>query len=239
MYDSLQPHGLQHARLPRPLLSASVCSNSCPLNQWCHPNSSSSIPHFSSCPQSFPASGSFPVSQLFTSGSQNFGASASASVLPMNIQGWFPLGLTGLISLFSKETNLSRVFCSTSIWKHQVYSAQSSLWLNSHIHIWLLEKTIALTTQIFVVKVMSLIFNTLSRFLIAFLPRSKHLLILWLSHCPHWFSRWRIWNWYCFHFSPIYLPWHNRARFRDRSFLNVEFQVSFFTLLFHLCQEVR
>ena len=176
----LQHHGLQHARLPRPSLSASVCSNSCPLNQWCHPNISSSITHFFSCSQSFPASWSFPVSQLFTSGGQNFGASASTSVLSMNIQGWFPLGLTGLISLFSKETNLSRVFCSTSIWKHQFYSAQSSLWLNSHIHIRLLEKNIALTTQIFVIKVMSLIFNTLSRFLIAFLPRRKHLLISWL-----------------------------------------------------------
>ena len=100
MSDSLWPHGLQHARLPRPLLSPRVCSNSCPLSQWCHPTILSCVTHFS-CPQSFPVSGSFPMSWLFTSGSQSIGA--SASVLPMNIQGWFPLGLTGLISLLSQE----------------------------------------------------------------------------------------------------------------------------------------
>ena len=96
--DSLQPHGLQHARLACPLLSPEVCSNSCPLSQWCHPTISSSVVPFSSCLQSFPASGSFPVSQFFPSGGQSVGVSASASVLPMNIQDWFPLGLTGLIS---------------------------------------------------------------------------------------------------------------------------------------------
>ena len=103
---TLQLHGLQHARLFCPSLSPGVCSNSCPLSQWCHPTISSSVIPFSSCTQSFPASGSFPMSQLFTSGSQSIGA--SASVLPVNIQGWFPLGLTGLISLLSK--GLSRVF---------------------------------------------------------------------------------------------------------------------------------
>ena len=99
MFDSLQPHGLQHARLPCPSLSPQACSNSYPLNQWYHPTISSSVAPFSSCPQSFPASGSFPVSKLFISGGQSIGASALASVLPMNIQGWFPLGLTGLVSL--------------------------------------------------------------------------------------------------------------------------------------------
>ena len=93
-YPTLRPHGLQHARLPCPSLSPRVCSNSCPLSWWCHPTISSSVSPLSSCTQSFPASGSFPVSQYFTSGSQSIGA--SASVLPMNIQGWFPLGLTGL-----------------------------------------------------------------------------------------------------------------------------------------------
>ena len=105
--DSLRPQGLQHARLPCPLLSSGVCPNSCPLNRWCHPTISSSVAPFSSCPQSFPVSGSFPKSHLFTSCGQSIRASASAAVLPMNIQGWFPLGLTGLISLQSK--GLSRV----------------------------------------------------------------------------------------------------------------------------------
>ena len=124
MSVSLQPHGLKHARLPCPSLSLGVCSNSCPLSWWCHPTISSSIAPFSSCPQSFPASGSFPMSQLFTSGGQSIGASASTSVLPMSIQGWFPLGLTGLISWQSKE--LSRVFSNTFP-KHQFFGTQPSL----------------------------------------------------------------------------------------------------------------
>ena len=102
MSDSLWSHGLQQTRLSCPSLSPRVCSNSHPLNQWCHPTSSSSVALFSSCPQSFPASGSFPMGQLFSLGGQSIGTSAWASVLPMNIQGWFPLGLTGLISLLSK-----------------------------------------------------------------------------------------------------------------------------------------
>ena len=110
MYDSLGPRELQHTRLPCPSLSRKVCSNSCPLSQWCHPTISSSVTPFSSCLQAFPAPESFPKSQLFASGGQSTGA--SVSVLPMNIQGWFPLGLTGLISMLSK--GLSRVFSSTS-----------------------------------------------------------------------------------------------------------------------------
>ena len=98
MSDSLWPHGLQHTRPPCPSLTPGVYSNSCPLSQWCHPTISSFVAPFFSCPQSFPASGSFPVSWLFASGGQSIGALASASVLPMNIQGWFPLGLTDLIS---------------------------------------------------------------------------------------------------------------------------------------------
>ena len=132
MSDSLQPHGLQHARLTYPSPSPRACSNSCPLSLWCHPTISSTVIPFSSCPQSFPASGSFPVSQLFISGGQSIGASASASVLPVNIQGWFPLGRAGWISLQSKE--LSRVFFSTTIQKHQFSGSQPSLWSNSHIH---------------------------------------------------------------------------------------------------------
>ena len=138
MSDSLGPHGLQHARLPFPSLSPRVHSDSCPLSQRCHPTISSSVIPFSPRLQSFLASGSFPVSWLFVSGGQNIGASASASVLPMNIQGWFPLGLTGLISLLFK--GLSRVFSRTIVWKHQFIGAQPSLWSNSHIPTWLLEK---------------------------------------------------------------------------------------------------
>ena len=133
---TLQPHRLQHARLPCPSLSPRVCSHSCPLNWWWHPTISSSVVPFSSCLQSFWASGSFPVNRLFASGVQSIGASASVSVLPMSIQCCFPLGLTGLISLLSK--GLSRVFSSTTIQKHQFFGAQSSLW--SHIYTWLLAK---------------------------------------------------------------------------------------------------
>ena len=127
--DSWRPNGLQHARLPCPSLSPRACSNSCPLSWWCHKTISSSVIPFSSCLQSFPASGSFPMSQLFTSGGQSIGASASSSIFLINIQGWFPLALTGLISLLSKE--LSRVFSSTTIWKHQFFGAQPSFWSNS------------------------------------------------------------------------------------------------------------
>ena len=134
--NSLWPHGLQHTRLPCPSSSPRVCSNSCPLSRQCHPTISSSVVPFSFCLQSFPASGSFPMNQLFTSGGQSIGASASASVFPINIQGWFPLGLTGLISLQSK--GLSRVFSSTMIWKSQFFGTQSSLWSSSHICTWLL-----------------------------------------------------------------------------------------------------
>ena len=135
MSDSLQPHRLQHTSLPCPSLFPGVCLNSCPLSQWCHPTISSSVAPFS-CPHSFPESGSFPMSQLFTSGGHSIGT--SASVLPVNIQGWFPLGLTGLIYLLFK--GLSRVFSSTVVQNHQFFSAQSCLWYNSHIHTWLQEK---------------------------------------------------------------------------------------------------
>ena len=136
--DSLPPNGLQHPRLPCPSLSPRVCSNTCPSSRSCYPTISSSVVAFSSCLQSFPASGAFPVNWLFTSGGQSTGASGSASVLPMNIQGWFPLERTGWISLQSK--GLSRVFSSIRVWKHQFFGAQLYLWPNSHIHMWLLEK---------------------------------------------------------------------------------------------------
>ena len=143
MPDSLQPHELQHARLPCPLLYPGICSNSCLLSWWCYLTISFSAILFFGL-RYFPASGSFPVSQLFTSGGQSIGASASASFLPMNIQGWFPIGLTDFISLLLK--GLSRVFSSITIQKHHFFCTQPSLWSNSHIHTWMTAgKTIALT----------------------------------------------------------------------------------------------
>ena len=139
MSDSLWPHGLQHTRLSCPLPCPGVCPSSCPLNRWCHSTISSSVALFSFCLLCFPASGSFPMSWLFASGGQSIGALASA----VSFQWIFRVDflwdwLTGLISLQSKE--LSRVFSSTTVWKHQFFSAQPSLWSNSHIHTWLLEK---------------------------------------------------------------------------------------------------
>ena len=137
MYESLWPHGLQHTGLscPSPILGA--CSNSCPSSLWCHPSILSSVIPFS-CLQSFPASGSFPMSQFFTSGGQSIGVSASASILPMNIQDWFPLGWTCLTSFQYK--GLSRVFSNTTVQKNQFFITQLSSQSNSHIHTWLLEK---------------------------------------------------------------------------------------------------
>ena len=136
--DSLRPHESQHARPPCPSPTPRVYSNSCPLSRWCHPAISSSVVPFSSCPQSFPASGSFPVSQFFSSGGQSIRVSASTSVLPMNTQDWSPLGWTGWISLQSK--GLSRVFSNTTVLKHQFFGAQFTSQSNSHIPTWPLEK---------------------------------------------------------------------------------------------------
>ena len=127
--DCSWSHRLQHARPLCPSPTPRVYSNSCPLSWWCHPTISSSVICFSFHLQSFPESGAFPVSQFFTSGSQSFGVLASASVLTMNIQDWFPLGLTYLHTLHS--SGLSRIFSSTAIWKHEFFGAQPSLWSNS------------------------------------------------------------------------------------------------------------
>ena len=176
--DSLWPHGLQHARLPCPSPSPAVHSNTCPLSRWCYPVISSSVAPFSSRLQSSPASRSFPMSQLLVSGGQSIGLSASTSVLPVNIQRWFPFGLTGLISLLSKGLK--------SLLQHHSSKALI-LWRSVFFMVQLLYpymttgKTIALTILSFVSLVMSLLFNTLSSVGIAFLPKSKHLLILWLQ----------------------------------------------------------
>ena len=151
MSNSLRPHGLQHARLCCPSPSSRACSNLHPLSQWCHPIISSSVISFSSCLQSFPVSGFFPMSQFFTSGGQNTGVSAQHQSFQWIIQDWFPLGWTGWISLQSKGP--SRVFSNTTVQKHQLFGAQLILWSNFHIHTWLLEKEkIALTRQTIVGK---------------------------------------------------------------------------------------
>ena len=169
MSDSFWPHGLQHARLPCPSLSPRVCSKSCLLVDYAmqpsHPLSPILLPSI------FPSIRVFPNESAFCIKWPKLWASALSSVLPMNIQAWFPLGLTGLISLESK--GLSRVFSSTMIQRQQFFGTQPSLWSNSHIHTWLLEKTITLTIQTFVGKVMSLLFNMLFSFVIVSLPRSE------------------------------------------------------------------
>ena len=136
--DSLWSHGLQHTRLPCPSPTPRVYSNSSPLSRWCHPTISSSLVPFSSRLQSSPASGPFQMSLFFTPGGQSIGVSASASVLPMNFHAWYSLGLFGLISLQSK--GLSRVFSNITVQNHQFFGTQPSLWSNSYIHAWLLEK---------------------------------------------------------------------------------------------------
>ena len=175
--DSLRSHGLQHARLPCPSPSPGVYSNSCLWSQWCHPTISSSVVPFSSCLHSFPASGSFPMSQFFATGGQSIGA--SGSVHPMNIQGWFPLGLTGLISL--RSNGLSTVFSSATVEKTSILQC-SAFFIVQLSHPYMTTgKTIALTIWTIISKVISLLFNMLSRFVTAFLPRSECLLISWLQ----------------------------------------------------------
>ena len=139
MSNDWQPHGLQHARPTCPSPTPRVYPNSCPLSWWCPPTISSSVVPFSSRLQSSPTSESFPRSQFFASDGQSIGVSASASVFPVNTQDWFPLGWTGCIFLLSK--GLSRVFSNTTVQKHQFFCNQLSLWSNSHIHTWLLEKS--------------------------------------------------------------------------------------------------
>ena len=177
MYNSLQPHELQHARLPCPSPTPGSCSNSCSSSQWCHPTISSSLIAFSSCLQSCLESGFFPMSQLFPSGGQRIGISASAWFLPMDIQDWFPLGLTDWISLQSKGLK--------SLLRY--HSSKASILLRSAFFIVQLSypymttgKTIALTRWTFVGKLMSLLSNMLSKLVIAFLSMNKWLLISWL-----------------------------------------------------------
>ena len=179
MSDSLWPHGLQHSRPPCPSPFPGACSDSCPSSRWCHPTISSSVIPFSFCLHSFPAPRSFQMSKLFPSGGQNIGVSASASGLPVNIQDWFPLGLIGWVSLQSKD--LSKVF---NINSKSLILQHSAFFVVQLSHLCMTTgKTIALTIKTFADKAISLLFKMPSGFVIAFLPRSKHLLISWL-HSP-------------------------------------------------------
>ena len=220
MSNSLRPHGLQRTRLPCPSQSPGASSNSCSLSWWCHPSILSSVIPFSSCPQSFPASESFPMSHFFTTGGQSIGASVSASVLLMNIHDWFLLELTDLISLQSK--GLSSIFSNTIVQKHQFFSTQPPFGPTlTFIHDYWKNHSF---DQTFVGKVMSLLLNMLSRLVIAFLPRSKHLLISWLqSPFAVIFGAHENKVHHCFHCLPIYLPWSDGTRCHDLHFLNVDF----------------
>ena len=177
--DCLWPHVLQHTRPPRPSPSPGACSNSCPLSQWCHSTISSSVTLFSSCSQSSPPSGSFQMSQFFLSSDQIIGASASASVLPMNSQGWFPLGRIG-VDLLAVQGTLKSLLQHHSSKVSLLQLSDSFMVQLSHPYM-TTGKTTALTRPTFFGKVMCLLFNTLSRFAIIFPPRSKHLLISWLQ----------------------------------------------------------
>ena len=219
MSDSLWPHVLQHTRPPCPSPTSRVYPNSCPLSQWCHPTISSSVFPFSSCPKSFPASESFPMSQLLASGGQSFGLPASTSVLPMNTEDWSPLGETGWISLQSKGLSslLQHHSSKASILRHSAFFIVQL----SHPYM-TTGKTIALTRWAFVGKVMSLLFNMLSRLVITFLPRSKRLLISWLQSPSAVILEPKKIVWHCFHCFPIYFPWSDGTRCHDLRFLNVE-----------------
>ena len=176
--DTLQPHEPQHARPHCPSPTPGVHPNPCPMSWWCHPTISSSVIPFSSCPQSFPASGSFPMSRLFAWGGQSIGVSALTSVLPMNTQDWSALGWTGWISSVqgTLKSLLQHHSSKASILQHSAFFPVQL----SHPYM-TTGKTIALNRQTFVCKAMSLLFNMLSRLVITFLPRSKHPLISWLQ----------------------------------------------------------
>ena len=214
--DSLWPHGWQHSRLPHPSLSPRGCSNSYPLSQWCHPTISSSVTRFFSCPQSFPASGSFPVSQLFASGGQGIKASASVSVLPVNIQDWFPLGLTVWSPCSPRDSQES----SPAPQFESVHSLVLSLlygppvtfvyWKNHSFDY------LDLCWQ-------SLLFNMLSRLVITFLPRSNHLNFMAVAIICSDFGAQEDKVCHHFRFFPIYLLWSVGTGMHDLNFLNVGF----------------
>ena len=207
------------ARLPYLSLSPRVCSDSCPLSLWCYLTISSSDTLYSFCLQSFPPSGSFPMSQLFVSGGQSI--EASGSVLPTKIQGWFPLRLTGFISLQSE--GLSGVFSSTTVWKHQFFSAQPSLWCNLQIHPWLSEKNIALNICSFV-QMWCFCFVIGCLGLSSFPSKEQqHLLISQLYSLFSVILEPKKIKCHCFHSFPFCLAWVLGLDTMILSFLNVDF----------------
>ena len=217
MSNSLQPDGLQHTRLPCPLPSPGACSNSCPFSPWCHPTISSSVVPFSSCLQSFPASESFPVSQLFASGDQSIGASASASVLPMNIQDWFPLELT-LISLQSK--GFSKVFSNTTVFKASILWHSFLYGPNlTPIHEYWKNHSFEYTDLFR--KVISF-FNTLNVSYLFFQEQASFNFMATITISGDFGAQGnRVCH--CFHCLPFYLPWNDGNGCHDHRLLNVEF----------------
>ena len=218
--DSLQAHESQHARPPCPSQTPGVHSNSRPSSQWCHPAISSSGVPFSSCPQSLPVSGSFPMSQLFTWGGQSTGVSALASFLPKNTQGWSPLAMDWLDLLEVQGTRKSLL---------QHHSSKASILQRSAFFTVQLShpymttgKTITLTRQTFVGKVTSLLLNMLSRLIITFLPRSKRLLISWLQSPSAVILEPKKIKSDSFRCFPIYFPWSDGIGCHDLHFLNVK-----------------
>ena len=225
MSDSWRPHESQHARPLCPSPTPGVHSNSCPLSPWCHPAISFSVVPFASCPQSLPASESFPMSHFFTSGGQSIGVSASASVLH---EYW------GLISFRMDWFDLLAVQGTLKSLLQHHSSKASILWRSAFFIVKLSHpymttgKTIALTRWTFVGKVMSLLFSKMSRLVIAFLLKSKRLLISWENHHLQWFWSPKNKVSHCFHCFPIYLSWSDGTGCHDLSFLIVEFQANFF-----------
>ena len=202
--DSLRPHESQHARPPCPSTTPRVYSNSCPSSRWCHPAILSSVVPFSSCPKSLPASGSFPMSQLFTWGGQSVRVSASASVLPMGLISFRMDWLDLLAVKGTLKSLLQHHSSKVSILQHSAFFTVQLSYPYMTI-----GKTIALTRRTFVGKVMSLLFNMLSRLVITLLPRSKHFLISWLqSPSAVKIKAQKNKVWHCFHCFPTYLPWN-------------------------------
>ena len=213
--DSLRPHGLQHSRLSCPSPTPGACSDSCLSSRWCHPTISSSVILFSYL-QSFLASGSFPVSQFFASGGQSIAVSVSASVLPSGLisfrMDWFDLAVQGTL-----KSLLQHHSSKASVLRHSAFFTVQ----RSHPYV-TIGKTIALTRWTFVGKVMSLLFNMLSRLVITFFPMSKHLLISWLQSICSDFGAQKNKVSHCSHCSLIYLPWSDGTGCHDLRFLNVE-----------------
>ena len=234
--DSLRPRESQHARPPCPSPTPGVHPNPCPSRQWCHETISSSVVPFSSCPQSFPALGSFPMGQLFAWGGQSVGVSASVSVHLMNTQDWSPLRCTGWISLQFKglSTESSPIPQFKSINSSALSFLQSPTLTSTHDY-W---KNHSLDRWTFVDKAVSLLFNMLTRLVITFLPRSKHLLTSWLpSPFAVILEPPKIKFDTLSTVSPSIFPWTDGTRCHDFSFLNAELYANFFTLLFHFHQE--